>query len=98
MMQHELKIWPENFRPVVQGDNTVQIRKHDRKYAVGDTLYLREWMPKTERYTGHDCLVDVIAVFTDKTPGIKKGYCVLSIKQRVGYVKDFKPQKAGKKR
>lgn len=97
-MQHELKIWPENFQPIIQGENTVQIRKNDRAFKTGDTLYLREWMPEKGRYTGRDCIVDIGAVFTDKTPGVSRGYCVLSVKQRVGYIKDFKPHLAGSKK
>ncbi|HHY66448.1 MAG TPA: DUF3850 domain-containing protein [Alicyclobacillus sp.] len=54
--RHELKIWPEHFAAVTHPDKlrrkTVEIRKDDRGYRVGDVLILREWDPESEAYTG----------------------------------------------
>jgi len=49
---HALKTWPEYFEAVYEGGKTFEIRRNDRNYKVGDTLVLREWEPKTEKYTG----------------------------------------------
>ena len=48
---HELKCWPEFFKEVVSGNKTFEIRKNDRDFKVGDYLDLREFDPKTCKYT-----------------------------------------------
>lgn len=52
MTTHELKIWPEYFRPVIERRKTFEIRYNDRDFSVGDVLHLREWDPETREYTG----------------------------------------------
>lgn len=44
-MTHDLKCWPEYFEPLLDGRKTFEIRKNDRPFAVGDTLYLKECNP-----------------------------------------------------
>ena len=51
-MIHDLKLWPEYFDVVASGVKSFEVRKNDRKFAVGDELLLREWEPRTESYTG----------------------------------------------
>lgn len=40
--RHELKVWPEHFVAIYNGQKTHEVRLNDREFAVGDTLYLRE--------------------------------------------------------
>ena len=43
-MKHELKIKPEYFAAVVNGEKTFEIRNNtDRNFQVGDTLVLKSW-------------------------------------------------------
>ncbi|GKQ96004.1 ASCH/PUA domain-containing protein [Aeromonas hydrophila] len=43
-MKHELKIKPEYFAAVVNGEKTFEIRNNaDRNFQVGDTLILKSW-------------------------------------------------------
>lgn len=74
-MKHELKILPQHFIPVLDELKTAELRKNDRKYAVGDTLLLMEW---NGDYTGDSCerMVTHIADVSDYLPG----YVMLSIK------------------
>lgn len=52
MTMHELKTWPPYFEAVAKGEKTFEVRKNDRGFRRGDVLCLREWDPKTEKYTG----------------------------------------------
>lgn len=51
-MIHELKILPGYFKPVAANEKRAELRVMDRPYAVGDELYLKEWNPATETFTG----------------------------------------------
>ena len=48
----EKKIWPEYFEAVVSGKKKFELRLNDFDIAEGDTLLLKEWDPKTKKYTG----------------------------------------------
>ena len=52
MKTHKLKAWPEHFKPMMFGKKSFEVRINDRDFNVGDYLFLEEWDPKTERYTG----------------------------------------------
>lgn len=56
-MIHELKILPEFFEAVESGKKTAEIRRDDRKYAAGDELTFREFVPEGSGggYTGRTC-------------------------------------------
>lgn len=45
-MNHELKIWPEFFKAVVDGRKRHELRKWDRPFCVGDLILLKEWDPE----------------------------------------------------
>lgn len=48
----EKKIWPEFFREVKSGQHRAGLRLADVRLRRGDVLLLREWDPKTRKYTG----------------------------------------------
>lgn len=48
----EKKVWSEFFQKIVDGDKTFEVRLADFECNPGDTLLLREWDPKAQRYTG----------------------------------------------
>lgn len=78
-MQHELKTWPEHFRAIEKGAKTCELRLNDRNYQTGDTLYLREWEPLENSYTGASvhCLVTHIL---SGGVWISPGYIAMSIR------------------
>lgn len=51
---HELKCDRQFFEHVLDGSKPFEIRFNDRNYDVGHTLYLREWNPINETYTGRE--------------------------------------------
>lgn len=54
-----------HFESVADGRKTVELRRDDRAYAVGDRLRLREWDPATQHYTGAQVMADVRHVLRD---------------------------------
>jgi len=79
-MTHELKCWPEYFRPIIEGRKRFEYRLDDRGYRVGDRLTLREWLPGQGEYTGHVAEVQVTYVLiVGPTPRGAPYYVVMSI-------------------
>lgn len=60
---HALKTWPYYFVPVLHGIKTFEIRKNDRDFKEGDQLLLREWDPRSEDYTGRECVRWITYIF-----------------------------------
>lgn len=79
MAEHELKTWPEHFQAISRGDKTLELRRNDRDFQVGDVLWLREWEPLTESYSGKDLRVRVTHVLLGGAFGLEPGYVALSI-------------------
>lgn len=44
IMIHAVKILPEYFNKIINGQKSYEIRKNDRDYKVGDCLALNEYM------------------------------------------------------
>lgn len=84
-MLHELKISPKYYDAVVNGIKTFEIRKNDRNYSVGDTLWLREFdkddIYQSPKYTGKECFAAITYIFNLKDfLSIDEDYVVLGIK------------------
>ena len=80
MTEHELKTWPKYFDVVRMGRKRFELRKNDRDFKVGDTLYLREWNPATDDYTGRSLRVKVRYLLKDaKFLGLDEGFVIMSI-------------------
>lgn len=65
----EKKIWPEYFQKILDGVKTFELRLADFKCEAGDTLVLKEWDPKSKKYTGRKIEKKITDVF--KTKNIK---------------------------
>lgn len=76
---HDLKTSPEYFEAVWRGEKRFEIRKDDRNFQVGDTLYLREYDPWAEQYTGRTRRMRVTYLYRGEW--VAPGYCVMSIKK-----------------
>lgn len=78
-MTHELKTWNEYFEEMFIGNKTFEIRKNDRDFKKGDTLILKEWDPKTEKYTGREVSKSVTYILDDGKFGLEKGFVAMAI-------------------
>lgn len=82
-MQHQLKSWPEWFEAVHSGVKTFEVRVNDRGFAVGDRLWLREWNPESETYTGREVVRWVTYILDSEADiiprGIEPGYVVMAL-------------------
>lgn len=67
----EKKIWPGYFDEVLSGNKTFEVRLYDFDVNEGDLLVLREWDPKTKKYTGRSIKRQVGYVLKFKTDKAK---------------------------
>lgn len=78
---HELKTVPPWFAMVFHGEKTAELRKHDRAFAAGDLLRLREFAPDEGRYTGSEVVAVITSIVTDADgPWLADGYSMLCFK------------------
>lgn len=78
-VEHKLKILPEYFEAVKSGSKTFEVRRDDRGFQAGDTLFLQEY--ENGEYTGAGLKVIVTHVLRD-TEYCKEGYCIMGIKRK----------------
>lgn len=76
---HELKTWPEPFREVDAGRKRYEIRVNDRGFDVNDFLWLREYNPCTDTYSGDSVVVEVTYMTRGGQWGLPDELCVMSI-------------------
>lgn len=74
---HNIKCWPPYFGAISRKEKNFDVRRDDRGYQKGDTVVLREWDPKTVRFTGNDEHRKIKFVLTGGQFGIEPGYVVL---------------------
>ena len=77
MKIHELKILPEYFLEVVNGNKTFEVRKNDRDFQIGDYVTLREYNIETNEYTGRQINVKITYVL-DNSNYCKEGFVIFS--------------------
>ena len=46
------KVWPQYFEAILSGKKTYELRLADWECQEGDILVLKEWDPRTKKYTG----------------------------------------------
>ncbi|MCH7253554.1 ASCH/PUA domain-containing protein [Clostridioides difficile] len=76
-MIHELKILPQYFKEVVNGNKNFEVRKNDRGFKKGDLLVLQEFDGR--EYTGLETRKEITYVL-DNSDYLQDGYVVLGIK------------------
>lgn len=92
MKKIEKKTWPELFEKVLIGEKTFDLRINDFEIENGDVLILREWDPKTKKYTGREIekkagfvgkwKIDELTKFWSREDIEEKGLQVISLKDK----------------
>jgi hypothetical protein len=101
MKVHELKIWPEFFSAIVEEDyrkrKTVEIRNEaDRHFEAGDFLYLHEYDPEKQEYTGRR-IIRLVTHVLRRAPFVPSGYAAMSICETPGLSSDFSSAQPGRR-
>jgi Domain of unknown function (DUF3850) len=91
---HQLKSWPEFFRPVYETIKNFELRKNDRNFQIGDIIVLNEYEPSDGgHFTGRSLRRRVTYVLHRfsasvqevelKQPlwGLEAGYCILALEE-----------------
>ena len=68
-MKIEKKVWPGLFQDILNGNKNFDVRVGDFVCSPGDILVLKEWDPKTKKYTGR--VLKKEAVYVLKTKDVK---------------------------
>lgn len=80
MKIHNLKCWPESFKPIVSGKKTFDIRFNDRGFKVRDQLILEEYDPAKKAYTGRRLKATISYILANTIDfGLSEGYACLSL-------------------
>jgi len=74
-MHHDLKTIQPYYDRAASGEKPFEFRKNDRDFQAGDTVYLREYDPKTETHSGNFIYGKITYVLRE-FPGLESGYCV----------------------
>ena len=74
---HDLKILPEYFKSVIEGEKSFEVRKNDRGFKVGDKLVLWEF---NNGYTEEKCERWVVYIL-EVVDGLEPGCCVMGISE-----------------
>ena len=76
---HKLKCWPEPYEAIRSGDKTLELRKNDRGFRVGDVLRLQLWDPEQVLYLGAE--VDVLVTHFQTGFGLPADMVAMSIRR-----------------
>lgn len=76
---HELKCWHDFYRLIVNGRKTFELRVNDRDFKDGDILYLREYLPAIEQYSGNSSYWRVGWILPGGIFGLADNLCIMSL-------------------
>ena len=78
---------PKYYQAVCKLTKTIEIRKDDADYVVGDILELYEW--DGQEYTGYKIIREITYILRDCPEyGLEEGFCILAI-QPIGWKEIF---------
>lgn len=78
---YQLKILPQYFEEVINGNKKSELRFNDRDFKVGDIYDLREYNPTRKRYTGRAITIKITYVLKG-FDALKEGWCMFSFERK----------------
>lgn len=76
---NELKIFPQYFEEVVNGNKRAEVRRNDREFKVGEEWLLREF--KKGKYTSRRQSIIITHILTHEDfEGVAEGFVVFSFR------------------
>lgn len=79
-VEHELKTWESYFYALADCSKNFEIRRDDRGFRVGDTLWLRETEYGSGAYTGREARRTVTYILRrEEDLGLVDGFAILSL-------------------
>jgi len=79
MASHELKTLSIHFASIANNLKKFELRKNDRNFQSGDTLYLCEYYPDPDKFSGNIIIVNVLHILYPPLDGLQSGYCLMSL-------------------
>lgn len=93
-MHHDLKAEPESYKLLALRISSVQLRKNDRDFAVGDTCAFQEYTGGY--YTGHSVAPVKIVELLEKHEGLTAEWCLIVLDLPATNITRFSGTLAGK--
>lgn len=86
----EKKIWSKRFRKIKNYKKYFEIRLADFKIKKGDILILKEWNPKTKKYTGRKIKFKTVSILKLSIKDMKRFYSENEMKKYGFYIIELK--------
>lgn len=83
--EHHIKCHPTVFEKIVSGEKDWELRKNDRDYQTGDILWIEEWDPSIEEYTGLSIRALAGFILYGGVYGLPENMCIISLKEKSHY-------------
>lgn len=79
-IEHELKTWESYFHGIADGSKPFEIRRDDRGFRIGDTLWLRETRYGSGEYTGREARRTISYILRhEEDLGLSSGFAILGL-------------------
>ena len=91
---HVLKTWPEMYEAVETGRKTVELRRDDRGYRVGDFLLLHCYDPETDEFRPFRLVREVTHIVKGGAWGLQLGFVAMSLRDPGIHPSWFDPKPA----
>lgn len=79
-IEHELKTWQSYFHAIADGSKNFEIRRDNRGFRIGDTLWLRETEYGSGKYTGREARRKISYILRHASDfGLADGFAILSL-------------------